>query len=564
MEKVEWLLQQAKWLVNRVNDGDTCSCLCGAVHCGFVEVAQSLLAAKAHLNELCIGCGHTPLTKAVRGGHEEIVRLLLEQPDIAVDVRAGGAETALQIANRCTFQPIEQQLLQAKASAENFGDCNSGQERSRKLMVCFLLLFFKKLIYLLQDITLAIAKDDASTVAKVVCDDRSLLHAPLPGNDDYFDHRLRSPGFRHQGVDPLSTAVRDGRIAVVNSLLQLKANVNQQGRGGETPLFHAASEKMVALLLAQPDIVVDFEDDRRETPLHKAAKAGRVRLVQQLLEGNASVDSVNERQNTALTLSCQQRACSLAVVQLLLQHNADVNRQTGWRATALHFAAQCAQPTVVAALLDAKASVDVKNRARNTPLMAALSTYVADKPQKQVQRRDPELAGRDLCATVKLLLAAGATVCGGSVQLESTLIHLSLRGLFGVVRQLLRAGGYPLTDDANQSDDRPTLAQQCLSLLLDAKVDINRPLDNGETIFLWAVRARRKDIALLLLENGADATIKNTISARQLAVAGGQEFQDLFRCNACEPTQWCCLDCRTKWCRVDCDKFSGSIVCASI
>lgn len=137
---VRSVLQQTKWLVNRVdcnNNDNTCSCLCVAAKSGSIDVTKALLEADANVNMHCLS-GHTPLTTAVEQSHVEMVRLLLAQPAIMVDL-AHWSETPLQIATRSDFKEIAQLLLAAKANIDQFIKKEAGPTRHQRF-VTFLFL----------------------------------------------------------------------------------------------------------------------------------------------------------------------------------------------------------------------------------------------------------------------------------------------------------------------------------------------------------------------------------------------------------------------------------------
>lgn len=153
------------------------------------------------------------------------------------------------------------------------------------------------------------------------------------------------------GDTPLIVASMTGRMAVIEVLMARGARVNLTGCSGRTALHCAAFEgraDVVERLLQCGDILVAVEDDIGETPLHKCATNGHLRIVQLLLDamrakaalvatrsfptphrrmqGDATFFRLLNRQNflgcTALHNAAQR--AHVHVIELLLNHGADI------------------------------------------------------------------------------------------------------------------------------------------------------------------------------------------------------------------------------------------------
>ena len=150
-------------------------------------------------------------------------------------------------------------------------------------------------------------------------------------------------------------AVNVDNVGSVNELLARGFDPNTPDDKGQVALYLALrddSPKVIAALLAHPQIKVDAPNTVNETPVMMAALRGRVDWTQRLLERGAAVN------------------------------------RSGW--TPLHYAATGPEPKVVALLLGRGAQIEALSPNRTTPLMMA-------------SRYGPEDA-------VNLLLAAGASL----------------------------------------------------------------------------------------------------------------------------------------------------------
>ena len=142
----------------------------------------------------------------------------------------------------------------------------------------------------------------------------------------------------NDGSTPLHAAIKHARAEVVGVLLEHVESLGAQCGGGE-PAFQAVSEYVnargakgmtplhfasehpgpvgpnLARLLLERGADVNARDNDRSTPLHAAARYGRVDVVRVLLEHGANVGAEDKYGRTAL-----QVASSNEVVKLLLEH----------------------------------------------------------------------------------------------------------------------------------------------------------------------------------------------------------------------------------------------------
>ena len=208
--------------------------------------------------------------------------------------------------------------------------------------------------------------------------------------------------------------------AVVQLLLQYKADVNARNHENETPLHHASRHggADVVQLLLEHKADVKARNHENETPLHHALRHGGTDVVQLLLECEADVNARNHENETPLHHALRNRGAD--VVRLLLEHKADVNARNHEDETPLHHALRYGRADDVRLLLEHKADVNARNCESETPLHYASMMGQASLAQ--------------------LLLEHGAIVDAQDSHRYTPLFNASMHGHLDVVKILLQRG----------------------------------------------------------------------------------------------------------------------------
>ncbi len=114
--------------------------------------------------------------------------------------------------------------------------------------------------------------------------------------------------------------------------------------------------------------------------LHLAVIDGNLALIQLLLENQADTALKNDQGMTALHLAVAQQNANAEIVEMLLDYTAanghlDVGDNNNNRA--LHIAAKQCDPAITALIVDYGANVNLTNNSGETPLMAAVRAFKA-------------------------------------------------------------------------------------------------------------------------------------------------------------------------------------------
>lgn len=180
----------------------------------------------------------------------------------------------------------------------------------------------------------------------------------------------------------LYRASASGHVLVVEFLLS--QDVRSGGDAEESPIAAAAKNGRLAvvrtLLEHDEDPNVETEDDL--TPLHLAVRGGRFKIVDMLLKNGADANALDSERMTPLHFAAEDGRIRIA--ELLLQNDAFVNARTRNRDSVLHLSV--AHPELVQLLLEANVDLDPVDNHGATPLQAAIKGSHKDTAEMLLDR----------------------------------------------------------------------------------------------------------------------------------------------------------------------------------
>ncbi|CAN9398621.1 unnamed protein product [Alternaria alternata] len=298
----------------------------------------------------------------------------------------------------------------------------------------------------------------------------------------------------------LDAAARWGNANMVRLLLEKGAPLNADDGGAISNACEIGAHAAVRVLLEHGAQTETKGDGARWPPLHTAIQEGAWQCVRELLRFKSDA---NHECSGGTPLMFAVKAKRLDMVQLLVEHGADVNkRHDEQTATALQTALQTAMSqesrrAMVEWLVDKGADVNLRTP-ESSPLFDACLEGDVDM--------------------VRLLLDKGAKVndvCNS--------LWTPLHGAFksAAVTSLLLEAGASVDQVVAESGRSPLfLAAEwgqtdVVAVLVEHHADVNlpyRPVDfdtlSGFTPLLAALKAGHGDTARVLLEAGADTSIK--------------------------------------------------------
>lgn len=301
------------------------------------------------------------------------------------------------------------------------------------------------------------------------------------------------------GASPLFRAVKDGRLPVVETLLEFGADpARLNGKGNtpvsvliETPSFSnkfkpltpRSTRRAILEQLIRHGADLDKAGPKGSVPLHAAAFTGDVVMLKLLLENGANPNSVHQSM-TPLFLAA--RFHRLACVRLLLKHGADPKQRMGNGESALN------------AIL------------HNTPMRFICANYPTQPVAAEI---------------VKVLLAAGSPIDIFAAAALGDLDRIS--ALAKQQPDSVNARRYakvtPLVTAIHSNQ------VEAVRLLLKLGADPNLGSALHESIFDASGRLHSPTIAEILLDAGADPNAKAEFSSSLLAKLRNWEKEPEFR-----------------------------------
>lgn len=260
------------------------------------EAVLRLLMQRKDIDINSVGASRiTPLMRATRGGNTSIVRLLLTNDDIAINLQDSHL-SALQWAVTLHHNDIVL-LLENGAYTNDWG-----------------------------------RRGYTTLMHAVDFDNHTALSLLLKYGANINSHRRK----RRKGETALSLAVGKGDEAIVRFLLEKGADIQSVDKGDRSALHLAASyghEAIVRLFLEEGADVHSTDIDGCSA-LHLATSYDHETIVRLLLREGANIHSTDGNGRSALHLAALN--AHVAIVRLVLEYGADIQLQDSFGKKALH------------------------------------------------------------------------------------------------------------------------------------------------------------------------------------------------------------------------------------
>ena len=143
-----------------------------------------------------------------------------------------------------------------------------------------------------------------------------------------------------EGMTPLMTASMDGRVRMVEELIEHGANIDAVEKNNANAVYYACQEgqiKILKLLLQYRPDLADYIGHNNQTPLVNAAKLGHLNIVEELIHNwKVDINHQDQLHKTPLIRAAQHSRSS--VVKYLLKKGADTSIKDYDDKTAMDYA----------------------------------------------------------------------------------------------------------------------------------------------------------------------------------------------------------------------------------
>lgn len=363
------------------------------------------------------------------------------------------------------------------------------------------------------------------------------------------------------GGPELLDAVKQGNKVTVRALLKQRADVKAVESDGTTALHWAvqADDLEMTQLLLRAGANANAANRFGVTPLSLAATNGNAAVIEALLKGGANVNTALPEGESVLMTAA--RTGRVEAVKSLLVHGADIHaRESGLGETALMWAANENNADAVALLVEAGADVN----ARSSPSPVPRLQY----PRIGIIPADLPRGGWTplMYAARQGALEASATLAGSGADLNlqdpagsTALILAIINGHYDLAAMLLAKGADPnVADSAGMTPlyaavdmhtlgwtqgrpepkavsqlDSVGIAKELLARGANPNLRLTAPLlqrvhargdgslGPGSTPFMRAAKWGDMTLMRLLLEHGADPTLRQKNHTTALMIAAG-------------------------------------------
>ena len=317
---------------------------------------------------------------------------------------------------------------------------------------------------------------------------------------------------------------------ILQDIITHAAYLNTQNILGETALIMACfyRQQDSVKFLVEAGSYPNLADNNGNTSLHAAVLGGcRKKIIQILIDHGADVNTTNKNRETALLLACEER--HVGAMNVLLKRGANPNITGDDGNTCLHNVVtyECSNDALQA-LIDHGANVNATNHKNQTALMIACLKGTVDVLHILLKAgADPNIIDiySNTCIhdvvtlrygdeVLQTIINHGADVEATNKENETALMLACYDGNVAAVSILLNAGAEPsITDKSGHTCLHKAVWLDCnkeiIQAIIDHGADVNATNKMDQTSLMIACLDGNADAIKLLLNAGTELNIRD-------------------------------------------------------
>lgn len=435
---------------------------------GIVGKAKRLIAQGADVNDCENQLGITPLHCAVHRGHEEMVELLLESK-VNVNATCKEGNTALHVAAQQGHRRLIKLLLRQRINSRT-----ANRHGSTALQLAVGTTHDEATVPLLIKSRFDMDMQNTST-------GNAALHLAVELKRPRILSFLIEKGasasvLNRDGMTALQLACKIDNCEAISLMLERKVKLEDRSAHGDTALhFSARAGNWIAFdLLVAGGADINAWNSNGKSLLHEQARNGStVSVAAHLLERGANIEACDSQGYTPL--QCAALPGNKLMFLFLTNHAANVDIHTAKGETLLHITLPSSQDhlDILKVLLEMRLNVNATTCSGLTPLHYLIIN----------QTGYAEPLNDKMKEYLSLLLSHGANINAHVLSPRAeTALHLAV------------AAKMP--------------SEPIITLLIDKGATIDAKTTDGRTPLHLAAERGRHGILLILMNAGADASIK--------------------------------------------------------
>ncbi|XP_067650391.1 ankyrin repeat domain-containing protein 50-like [Haliotis asinina] len=335
------------------------------VYCGYMDVFIFLVSKEANVSHVDDD-GENILHLACRGGHEYMVRYVLEECSVDINSRGNNGETSLMKAASEGHIHVFRCLMSFGANrhlVDTDGDniLHHASIAGHGNMVVFI-----------------VTREMVDINSRGKYERTPLMRAAYYGHREICDLLVRFGGrmdlVDDKGHNILHLSALSGQVEMMKYILSLNTtDIDSRTQTGATPLMKAAyvGHKNVFEFLVSNGANVSHVDDRGDNILHHASFGGHTDMVQYILSQN--LVNINSREKYGATPLMKAALMGhINVFEYLVRMKANVSQVDGNGENILHYASLRDDTKMVQYILSREmVNINSRGKHRRTALMKA-------------------------------------------------------------------------------------------------------------------------------------------------------------------------------------------------